>query len=129
MDKIDLTIFQNNRFVDLSSKSDVEYRGYVSENYKTSTTFNIGRTSDTGTGQVGNEVVNPKEGTLPSDSGFPTGSTVAYSSQTSFKSITIDLVGANQAKGRVGAFYVTAVDSVFQTVPITAIKTASNGKE
>ena len=127
MDKIDLTVFQSNRFVDLSTNSDVGYRGYVSENFKTSTTFNIGRTSDTGTGQIGDEVVDPKAGPLPSDSGFPTGSTVAYSSQDTFKHIDINLDGANQAKGRIGAFYVTAVDAVFQTVQITTIKTAFDG--
>ena len=129
MDKTDLTIFQNSRFVDLSSTSNVEYRGYISENYKTGTTFNIGRTSDTGTGQIGDEIVNPKAGPLPSDSGFPTGSTVAYTNQTTFKHITIDLDGENQAKGRIGAFYVTAVNAALQTVKISTIITAIDGKE
>ena len=127
MDIIDLTVFQSNRFVNLSSNSDVDYRRYVSENFKSSSTFNIGRTSDTGTGHTGNEVVNPKAGPLPSNSGFPTGSTVAYSSQDTFKHININLDGSNQASGRIGAFYVTAVDAVFQTVQITTIKTAFDG--
>ena len=128
MDKIDFTVFQNKRFVDLSSNSDEEYRGYVSESYKTSTTFNIGRTSDTGTGHVGDEVVNPDPGILPSNSGFPHGSTIGYSSESYFRRINIHIDGENQAKGRVGAFYVTAIDNEGQTVKITTIKTADEGK-
>ena len=128
MDTIDLTVFQNDRFVDLSSNNDVEYRGYVSENYKSSTTFNIGRTNDTGTGDVENEVTNPDPRTLPFDSGFPDGSTVGYESEDAFKRIDIHLGGDNQAKGRVGAFYVEAADTLLNAIQITTILTADDGK-
>ena len=127
--KIDLTAFQSKRFVLLSSNSDEEYRGYVSESYKTSTTFNIGRTSDTGTGHIGDEVVNPDPGILPSDSGFTYGTTAGYSSESTFRRINIKIEGENQAKGRVGAFYVKAVDNSGQAVQITTIKTAEEGKK
>ena len=127
--KADLTVFQNNRFVDLSSNADTEYRGYVSHNYKTNTTYNIGRKSYTGTGKIGSKVINPDPGILPSDSGFPDGSTVAYDTDSAYKRIEIKLNCAEQAKNCTGAFYVEAVGSENETLEITTTKSADEGKE
>ena len=46
----------------------------------------------------------------------------------SFRCAKFTLKVKNQAKGRVGAFYVKAVDSDGQSVQITTIKTADEGK-
>ena len=127
MHKIDVTVFQLNPIlVDISNNADAEIRGYLAEGYKTAT-FNMGRAVDTGPGDVGDELVNPSAGGIPtSNLGFPIGSRVSYYDHTTHKRIDVKLEGVNEKKERVGAFYLTAEDTS-NSVKITAIKRASGG--
>ena len=111
----------------MSNNADAQIRGYLAADYKT-TTFNIGRAVDTGPGDVGRELVNPSGGGIPTGNpGFPRGSRVAYTNHKTHKRIDVILEGANEKKERVGAFYITAVDTNDKSVQITAIKRASGG--
>ena len=123
-----MTVFQPDPIlVDMSNTDDAEIRGYLASGYKTST-FRIGREVDTGPGDVGDEIVNPSAGDIPtSNLGFPEGSKVSYESQNRFKRINVILAGANEKKERVGAFYLNAEDANGNSVKITSIKRASAG--
>ena len=126
---IDVTVFQSSPFtVDIESTSNVEYKGYLAPGYEKNT-FNIGRSSDTGPGDVGNEIINPGsfDNLEIDDPGFPSKSSVSYSYLNSRKVLTVILSGLNEPKERIGAFYVKAVDEMNNNVTITAIKTASQG--
>ena len=113
----------------MESSSDVEYKGYLAPDYKENT-FNIGRSSDTGPGDVGNEIIDPEDsGSLDiDDPGFPSGSKLSFSAANGRKVMTVTLSGSEEPKERIGAFYVKAVDKMSNNVTITAIKTASQGK-
>ena len=130
MHKVDITVFQKYPFsVDINATTYTEFRGYFAhaEDY-TFGTFNIGRTSDTGPGDVGVEVVNPPPGVINSTA-FPPRSTVSYYHHLYHTPITVKLSGAEKRKERIGAFYVKGVNDNGDVVKITAIKTASEGKD
>ena len=129
MHKIDVTVFQPGPIlVDMSDTADVDIQGYLAADYKTAT-YNIGRAVDTGPGDVGDELVNPSEGDIPtSNLGFPDGSRVAYTELSTYKRINLILEGANEGKERIGAFYVTAEDQSNNHVKITTIIRAAGGK-
>ena len=125
MHKVDVTVFQRYPFsVDINASTDAEYRGYLAEYYR-GATFNIGRTSDTGPGDVGDEVVNPPRGVIDSIA-FPQQSEVYYEIQHHYRRIDVKLSGAEERKERIGAFYVKGVSNE-DFVKITLIKTASEG--
>ena len=117
--------------MDINSPTDTDYRGYLARKNGVSGTFNIGRTSDTGPGDVGDEVVNPPEGVIDGSIAFPPQSEASYYSHSIFRRILVKLSGAEELerKERIGAFYVKGVNDNGDVVKITAIKTASEGKD
>ena len=128
---VDVTIFQSSPFtVDIESTSSAEYKGYLAPGYVENNSFNIGRSSDTGPGDVGKEIIDPENsGNLEiDDPGFPPGSRLSFSYQFRRKAMTVILSGLEEPKERIGAFYVKAVDKMNNNVTITTIKTASQGK-
>ena len=126
--KIDVTVFQPGPIlVDMSDSADVEIRGYLAADYKAAT-FNIGRAVDTGPGDVGDELVDPSEGGIPtSNLGFPRGSRVSYYDHITHKRISVILEGINEKKERIGTFYITAEDKSGNSVKITNIIRAARG--
>ena len=114
--------------VDIGSANDTQYRGYITGSGDVDfTTYNIGRTSDTGPGDVGSEIVNPDGDIDPNNPGFPTGSSVAYYSIWGGKQINVILSGSSEKRERVGAFYVKALLDG-ESIQITTIKKASQGE-
>ena len=131
MHKVDITVVQSYPFsVDINSPTDTDYRGYLARENGISGTFNIGRTSDTGPGDVGDEVVNPPEGVIDGSIAFPPQSEANYNTHRNFRRIIVKLSGAEELerKERIGAFYVKGINDNGDVVKITAIKTASEGE-
>ena len=131
MHKVDITVFQSYPFsVDINSPTDTDYLGYLARKNDVSGTFNIGRTSDTGPGDVGDEVVNPLEGVIDSSIAFPPHSEANYYTHGTFRRIRVLLSGDEELerKERIGAFYVKGINDNGDVVKITAIKTASEGE-
>ena len=109
--KIDVTVLEPYPFlVDISNNTDAEIRGYPAK-YNYSATFDIGREIDTGPGDVGDEIINPPAGGIPtSNLGFPEGSRVLYYIHNTYRRMQIILGGINEKKECIGAFYITAED-------------------
>ena len=127
---MDITVLQSYPFlVDTNSTTDTEFRGFLAGENGVNGTFNIGRKSDTGPGYVDNEVVNPPAGVIDSHA-FPPQSEVNYLTNSDYKRILVNLSGADEVRKieRIGAFYVKGVHTNGDFVEITAIKTASEGK-
>ncbi len=103
-----------------------EYRGYIANTDGVDgATYSIGRTSDTGPGDVGREIVNPPEGVIDNP-GFPEASRVEYHPNPLGKRMDVILEGTPEGRERVGAFYVKATRGG-ESVKITMIKKATHG--
>ena len=127
MPKTDVTVFQPNPFlVDIASDDDTQMHGYLADGYKTST-FNIGRTSDTGPGDVGDTIINPPDNYLIDNPGFPALSIVTYEESSSYKRMDVRLEGSVERPERIGAFSLEAVAANGESEKIITIKTASQG--
>ena len=121
-------MFQGNPFlVDMDTETDAKYRAYVGK--PSSPSFNIGRASDTGPGDVGSEIINPGGGAI-SNPAFPAGSRVGHPGNPNANVIEVILEGSGglqEKKERVGAFYATTVNDDEESVKIIAVKTALQG--
>ena len=100
---------------------------YLPENRKDAVVTGIGRSSSTGTGDVGQGYQNPNIGNIPDGSGFPSGTTVNVEERRDFWKRTEVNFQKSNSTNRIGVFYATIErDSNSVTIPI--IKMSETGK-
>ncbi|XP_072044701.1 uncharacterized protein [Amphiura filiformis] len=105
-----------------------QYRAYLPWNRRSAAFIEVGRTSNTGTGEVGQGYMNPRDGaTVPQGSGLQDGTEIAIdSSSNDWKRIRVT-IPRSRSLNRIGVFYVTTeYNSNRVTIPI--IKMSQSAK-
>ncbi|XP_072044269.1 uncharacterized protein [Amphiura filiformis] len=124
--KVDVTLFNTSPLVGADSSE--EYRAYLSWNRQSADFIKIGRTSNTGTGEVGQGYENPGDGdSVPQGSGLPVGTGIGFRSSSYNWIQTYVKFPRSSSLDRIGVFYATTkYNSNRVTIPI--IKMSENAK-
>ena len=121
-----MTVFDNSPLVD--ERSDDQIRVYLSWDRRYADITEFGRSSNTGTGEVGQGYLHPADGDrVPDGYGLPSGTTITTEQfRDYFRRVEMNFPGSTGVS-RIGVFYATTelgLDSV--TIPI--IKISESGK-
>ncbi len=126
---MDVTVFDRSPLV--GDESEDNYRAYLSRDRKQAQFTAIGRTSNTGTFEVGQSYPNPRDRNyIPVGYGFP-GPSETYTqilTHSLWRRIDILFLPQSDATSRIGVFYVTT-EYNSKTVTIPIIKMSQDGKK
>ncbi|XP_072043281.1 uncharacterized protein [Amphiura filiformis] len=116
--KVDVTVLDDSPLV--GSDSSEEYRAYLSWNRRSANFIEIGRTSNTGTGEIGQGYMNPRDGpSVPQESGFPVSTYIDIESNSDkWRRMEVKMP-RSRSLNRIGVFYATTeYNSNRVTIPI-----------